>query len=85
MVKLAAYVEFKTKLDRAAGVADKLLPNELEMLHSLKAKYAEPLDPDPFDASALETLLRNVEIRKRYRIDVKKDAPRAIDLPRVKD
>ena len=41
-------------LDRAAGVEDKLLPNKLEMLHSHGAKYAEPLDPDPFDLTVLE-------------------------------
>ena len=34
MVKLAAYAEFKTMLDRAAEVEDELLTNELEMLHS---------------------------------------------------
>ena len=71
-------------LDRAAGVEDKFLPNELEMLHSHGAKYAEPLDPDPFDLTVLEVTLRNVEVRKGYRIYVKKDAPRVIDPPRIK-
>ena len=71
-------------LDRAAGVEDKLLPNELEMLHSHDAKYAEPLDSDPFDLTVLEVTLRNVEVRKGYRIYVKKDAPRVIDTPRIK-
>ena len=85
MVKLAAYAEFKTMLNRAAEVADQLLPNELEMLHSLAAKYTAPLDPDPFDATSLEVLLRNVEVRKGFNIDVKKDAPRIIDLPHVKE
>lgn len=84
MVKLAAYSAFKVELVRAEGVADQLLPNELEMLHSLAAKYGEPLDLDPFDVAALETLLRNIEIRKGYRMDVKKHAARSIDLPRAK-
>ncbi|MDP7641908.1 MAG: hypothetical protein QGI52_05600 [Alphaproteobacteria bacterium] len=54
------------------------------MLHSLNEKYSEPRTPDPFDATALEVILRNIEIRKGYRIDVKKDAARVIDLPRAK-
>ena len=85
MVKLAAYAEFKTLLDRAREVEDKLLPNEVEMVHSLGAKYAEPLDPDPFDVTALDVILRNVEVRKGFRFDVKKDTARVIDLPRVKE
>ena len=44
-----------------------------------------PLDLDPFDVTALEVILRNVEVRKGYRIDVKKDPARVIDLPRVKE
>ncbi|MDP6473953.1 MAG: hypothetical protein QF666_12525 [Alphaproteobacteria bacterium] len=85
MANLAAYAEFKAMLDRAAEVEDSLLPNELEMLHSLNEKYSEPRTPDPFDATALEVILRNFEISKGYRIDVKKDAARVIDLPRVKE
>ncbi|MBT3628700.1 MAG: hypothetical protein HOM52_18175 [Rhodospirillaceae bacterium] len=85
MVKLVAYTEFKDALEQAAAVEEALLPNELEMLHSLIAKYGEPLDLDPFDVTALEVILRNVEVRKGYRIDVKKDPARVIDLPRVKE
>tara|TARA_Y100000758_G_scaffold278536_1_gene224487 strand:+ start:380 stop:637 length:258 start_codon:yes stop_codon:yes gene_type:complete len=85
MVKLAAYAEFKTMLDRAAEVEDKLLPNELEMLHSLNAKYSEPLNLDPFDVTAIEVILRNVGVRKGFSLDVKKDTARVIDLPRVKE
>ena len=85
MVKLAAYAEFKTMLDRAAEVEDQLLPNELEMLHSLGNKYGEPLTPDSFDVTALEVIMRNVGVRKGFSFDVKKDAGRVIDLPRVKE
>lgn len=85
MVKLAVYAEFKSLLDRAREVEDKLLPNEVEMVHSLGVKYAEPLDPDPFDVTALDVILRNVEVRKGYRFDIKKDAGRVIDLPRIKE
>ena len=85
MVKLAASAEFKSMLDRAAEVEDQLLPNELEMLHSLGARYAEPLTPDPFAITALKVIMRNVEVRKGFSFDGKKDAGRVIDLPRVKD
>ena len=85
MVKLAAYAEIKTMLDRAAEVEDELLTNELEMLHSLTAKYSEPLNLDPFDVTAIEVILRNVGVRKGFSFDVKKDAARVIDLPRVKE
>ena len=85
MVKLAAYAEFKTMLDRAAEVEDELLTNELEMLHSLNAKYSEPLNLDPFDVTAIEVILRNVGVRKGFSLDVNKIAARAIDLPRVKE
>ena len=85
MVKLAAYAELKTMLDRAAEVEDELLTNELEMLHSLNAKYPEPLNLDPFDVTAIEVILRNVGVRKGFSLDVKKDAARVIDLPRVKE
>ena len=54
-------------------------------LHSLSAKCAYLLDPDSFDVTALEVILRNVEIRKGYRFDVQKEAGRVIELPRVKD
>ncbi|MDA1356970.1 MAG: hypothetical protein O3A94_11975 [Proteobacteria bacterium] len=85
MVKLAAYAEFKAMLGRAAEIEDELLPNELEMLHSLNTKYSEALNLDPFDVTAIEVILRNVGVRKGFRFDVKKDTARVIDLPRVKE
>ncbi len=59
------------------------MPNELEMLHSLKAKYIEPLNPDPFDVTSHNVMLRNVEIRTGYRFDPRKDGGRVINLPRT--
>jgi len=85
MVKLVAYAKFKVQLESAGALEDALLPNELEMLHSLTVKYGEPLDPDPFDVTALEVIQRNVGVRKGFSFDVKKDPARVIDLPRVKD
>ena len=52
-------------------------------LPAREAKYAEPLDPDPFDVTALEVLLRNVEIRKGYRFDPRTEGGRVIELPRA--
>jgi len=78
------YSELLRLLDEAEAVEEALMPNELEMLRSLKAKYAEPSVVDPFDVTALNVMLRNVEIRKGYHFDSKKDAGRVIDLPRAK-
>ena len=52
------------------------------MLHSLRNKYAEPITIDPFLATALNVMLRNIEVRKDYVFDVKEDAGWVIDLPR---
>ncbi len=83
MFDMAAYVEVKRLLDALGAIEARLMPNELEMLRSLKLKYAEPSSPDPFDVTSLEVMLRNVEIRKGYRFDPEKDAGRVIDLPRT--
>ncbi len=83
MFNMTAYVEVKRLLDALDAIEASLMPNELEMLRSLEAKYAEPLSPDPFDVTSLEVMLRNVEIRKGYRFDPRKDAGRVIDLPRT--
>ncbi len=84
MFDMAAYVEVKRLLDALGAIEARLMPNELEMLRSLKAKYAEPSSPDPFDVTSIEVMLRNVEIRKGYRFDPGKDAGRVIDLPRTR-
>ena len=52
------------------------------MLHSLCDKYTEPIAIDAFDATALNVMLRNIEVRNNYAFDVNKDAGRVIDLPR---
>ena len=74
MFNMTKYVEVQDRLAELATLEDELMPHEVEMLHELKAKYAEPVDPDPFDMTALDVLRRNVEIRKGYRIDPKADA-----------
>ena len=85
MVELVAYVALQRLIDAAEAVEESLMPNEREMLRSLKSKYAAPMDVDPFDATALEVILRNVEVRKGYDFDPRKDGGRVIDLPRTGD
>ena len=85
MVKLVAYAEFKARLESAKALEGELLPNELEMLHSLTSKYGEPLDPDPFDVTALEVIQRNVGVRKGFSFDMKKDPKQYVNLSKKKE
>ena len=82
MFDLTGYAEFKRLLTKVEVIEGKLMPNELEMLRSLKAKYVAPLNPDPFDVTALNVMLRNVEVRKGFRFDPKREGGRVINLPR---
>ena len=83
MPNLVEYANLKRLLAAVEAIQEKLAPNELEMLRSLEAKYAEPLTPDPFDVTALNVMQRNVEVRKAYGFDPRKDPGRTIDLPRT--
>ena len=85
MVELAAFVALQRLIEAAEAVEGSLMPNEREMVHSLKSKYRAPMDVDPFDATALEVILRNVEVRKGYDFDPQRDGGRVIDLPRTGD
>ena len=83
MFNMTGYVELKRLLTEVEAIEEKLTPNELDMLRSLKAKYLEPLNPDPFDVTSLNVMVRNVEIRRGYRFDPRKDGGRVINLPRA--
>ena len=85
MVELVAFVGLQRLIESAEAIEESLMPNEREMLHSLKSRYREPIDVDPFDVTALEVILRNVEVRKGYDFDPRKDGGRVIDLPRTGD
>ena len=85
MFNMTRHIEVQRLLERIAAVEDQLLPNELEMVRSLKAKYDDPGPNDFDDTTVLEVILRNVEIRKGYRIDAKRDAPRSYELERKAD
>ena len=81
MFDMTAYAQLRVLLSELDKIEDSLMPNELEMLHSIKAKYTDPQSPDPFDSTALNVILRNVEVRKGVKMDVKKDSGRVINLP----
>ncbi len=83
MFNMTGYVELKRLLTEVEAIEEKLTPNELDMLRSLKVKYIEPLNPDPFDVTSLNVMLRNVEIRRGYRFDPRKDGGRVNNLPRT--
>lgn len=85
MFNLTDYADVKRLLGELEILEEQLMPNELEMLHSLRDKYDEPITIDPFDTAALNVMLRNIEVRKGFVFDVKKDAGRVIDLPRKTD
>ncbi len=82
MFNMTGYVELKRLLAKVQAIEEKLMPIELEMLRSLQAKYVEPLNPDPFDVTSLNVMVRNVEIRKGYHFDPRRDGGRVINLPR---
>ena len=82
MFNMTGYVELKRLLTKVEAIEEKLMPNELEILRSLKADYVEPPNPDSFDATSLNVILRNVEIRKGTRFDPRRDGGRVINLPR---
>ena len=82
MFNMTGYAELKRLLTEVEAIEEKLMPNELEMLRSLLAKYVEPLNPDPYDMTSLNVMLRNVEVRKGYRFDPRRGGGRVINLPR---
>lgn len=81
MVNLVQYAEMKASLDKVAGLAEELSPNERELFHTLAARYEEVVNGSFDDRTCLDVMLRNVEIRKRYGLKAR-DATRRIDLPR---
>lgn len=85
MFDMTAYAQIRVLLSELEKIEDKLLANELEMLNSIKVKYTDPQTPDPFDSTALNVILRNVEVRKGVEFDVRKDGGRVINLPTAED
>ena len=82
MVKLVDYADILDLIDRVEAVAGRLAAGERELFAHLKAKYADPVTGSFDDKTCLEVILRNIEIRERYRLDPADVAARRIDLER---
>ena len=82
MVKLSRIAEVLKLIEEVEEVADRLLPNEREMLAHLKAKYQEPGQDDFDDTICLEVIRRNVAVRAGYNWDPERDGGRLIELLR---
>ena len=85
MFKLAAYAEIKRLLEEAEALEGRLLPNELEMVRSLRVKYSDPISPDVFDVTSIEVIHRNVAVRAGYKFDATKDGGRVVEFARDSD
>ena len=85
MPKLSELAEVTRLLERLATVEEALTPNERELFHSLKAKYAAPGAGSFDDRTCLEVMLRNVEVRRGYGLDPQDTVGRVVDLPRKDD
>ena len=81
-LNLTRHIKVTRLIAEAETVADALTPNELELLRHLKAKYREPGPGADDDQVCLEVMLRNVEIRKGYAMDPKRDSGRVIEVTR---
>jgi hypothetical protein len=81
-LNLTRHIKVTRLIAEAETVADALTPNELELLRHLKAKYSEPGPGADDDQVCLEVMLRNVEIRKGYAMDPKRDSGRVIEVTR---
>jgi len=84
-LNLTRHAEVSSLLDEVEKVEKSLTANELELFRHLKAKYADPGPGGDDDKVCLEVMLRNIEIRKGYGLDPKRDTGRKIDLERRKD
>ena len=83
-LNLTRHAEVSRLLEQVDAVADRLTANELELFRHLKAKYEDPGPGSDDDKICLEVMLRNIEIRKGYGLDPKRDTGRKIDLERRK-
>ena len=84
MVNLAYHAEVLKLLAEVEAMAADLTPNEQEMLSHLRSKYAVPDHGDFDDKICLEVMLRNVAIRRGYKMDPKSDAGRVIEVTRTR-
>ena len=69
MSNILRLAEVTALLERIAPLEEELLPNERQMVRSLRDKYRQPGVTDFDDARCLEVILRNHEIRKGFATD----------------
>ncbi len=74
------YLEVQRLLDDVEDVADELAPNERDMVDWLRRSCEDPSHNEAQAVHLLETILRNVRIRRGYDIDASERPPRKIDL-----
>ncbi|MCE2519744.1 MAG: hypothetical protein J4G15_07950 [Alphaproteobacteria bacterium] len=82
MTDLVRYLEVQRLLDEVEDVADELAGNERDMVDWLRRSCEDPSHNEAQAVRLLETILRNVRIRRSYDIDASEHTPRKIDLDR---
>ena len=85
MTDLARYAQVRHLIDKIDAVEAELTENERKLVGELRRDHADPAHDDAWAVTALETVLRNVGIRKGFAIDPKSHIPREIELPRKAD
>lgn len=80
MTDLVQYLEVQRLLDEVEDVADELAANERDMVDWLRRSCEDPSHNEAQAVRLLETILRNVRIRRAYDIDAGEHTPREIDL-----
>ncbi len=80
MTDLVRYLEVQRLLDEVDDVADELAGNERDMVDWLRQSCEDPSHNEDQAVRLLETILRNVRIRRSYDVDAGDDTRRKIDL-----
>ncbi len=79
LVRLAMVRQLLAQID---GVEDELAGNERDMVAALRKDFEDPSHNETHAVRLLETILRNVRIRRGYGIDAGDHERRRIDLER---
>ncbi len=82
MTDLVRYAQVRQLLEEVEDVEGELADNERDMIAYLRTNYEDPSHNETHAIRLLETILRNVEIRRGYETDGSGPAPRKIDLER---
>ena len=82
MTDLVRYAQVRQLLEEVEEVVDELADNERDMVAHLRKNYEDPSHNETHAIRLLETILRNVGIRKGYDIDGSGHGRRKIDLER---